>query len=139
MRQGRHVEPPGLPNPTPDVCGTGLQERERGSLTLRKVRRIAVRSYFAPGCQDKAGSSGHADAARLSAEVLTFLKNPCQRPTQSGAHRCPCVRAAKLRGRPNLFSASRQLLKRATPMLIAIGGLSGTGKYLGVQLRSAAP
>jgi hypothetical protein len=60
-------QPPDLPDPdagTPADAGSLLQW-ERGTLTLRKAHRIADRSYFGHGPDDKAGRSGHADATRL--------------------------------------------------------------------------
>src|SRR6266487_4592624 len=66
MRQRRHVPTSRLAGSrrwTPADAGSLLQW-ERGTLTLRKAHRIADRSYFGHGPDDKAGRSGQADATR---------------------------------------------------------------------------
>ena len=52
---------------------------ERGALTLRRVPRIADRSYFGYGCEDKAGGpagAGMQTQRDCQAEVLAFLEDP---------------------------------------------------------------
>src|SRR5229473_3623677 len=78
MRQRRHVPTSRLAGSrrrTPADAGSLLQ-RERGTSTLRKVPRIADRSYFGHGPGDKAGRSGHADATRAKARFSEPPRHP---------------------------------------------------------------
>src|SRR5712691_1054490 len=66
-------QPPDLPDPGTPADPGSLLPWEHAALTLRKAHRIADRSYFGHGPEDKAGRSGHADGARAKA---TFSEPP---------------------------------------------------------------
>src|SRR5438445_1279269 len=69
-------QPPDLPDPgTPADTGS-LLAWERDTSTLCKAHRIADRSYFGHGPEDKASRSGHADAARAKARFSEPPRHP---------------------------------------------------------------
>src|SRR5262249_21321095 len=128
MRQRGHVQSPGLPDSQPGGPRIpAVLQWERGTLTLRKVRRIAARSYFGHGPKHKASRSGHADAARLPGRSPRI-------PGGSGEPRAPerpAHRYARVLGVPGRragveseaggpLSVSRLLEPRQTP-----GGVRG--------------